>query len=73
MEGKTSIIKQDIDKRDLQEELMNRIMKKLLCLTTAGVLGLSALAGCGSKKIDGTKPLLTGKEDTVTVLSLIHI
>ncbi len=46
---------------------MNRIMKKLLCLTTAGVLGLSALAGCGSKKIDGTKPLLTGKEDTVTV------
>ncbi len=67
MEGKTSIIKQDIDKRDLQEELMNRIMKKLLCLTTAGVLGLSALAGCGSKKIDGTKPLLTGKEDTVTV------
>lgn len=46
---------------------MNRTMKKLLCLTTAGVLGLSALAGCGSKKIDGTKPLLTGKEDTVTV------
>ena len=69
MEGKTSIIKQDIDtyKRDLQEELMNKTMKKLLCLTTAGVLGLSALAGCGSKKIDGTKPLLTGKEDTVTV------
>lgn len=29
---------------------MNRTMKKLLCLTTAGVLGLSALAGCGSKK-----------------------
>lgn len=28
---------------------MNRTMKKLLCLTTAGVLGLSALAGCGSK------------------------
>lgn len=46
---------------------MNRTMKKLLCLTTAGVLGLSALAGCGSQKIDGTKPLLTGKEDTVTV------
>lgn len=69
MEGKASIIKQDIYtyKRDLQEELMNRTMKKLLCFTTAGVLGLSALAGCGSKKIDGTKPLLTGKEDTVTV------
>lgn len=46
---------------------MNRTMKKLLCLTTAGVLGLSAMAGCGSKKIDGTKPLLTGKEDTVTL------
>ena len=46
---------------------MNKTMKKLLCLTTAGVLGMSALAGCGSKKIDGTKPLLTGKEDTVTM------
>ena len=40
---------------------MNRTMKKLLCLTTAGVLGLSALAGCGSKKIEWNKTTFNRK------------
>lgn len=30
-------------------------------------MSMTALAGCGSDKIDGTKPLITGGEDTVTI------
>lgn len=45
---------------------MNRFTKKLTCTALAAVLGTASLAGCG-KNIDGTKPFITGKEDTVTM------
>ena len=45
---------------------MNRVTKKLACAAMAGVIGIGLLSGC-SKTIDGTKPLLTCGEDTVTM------
>lgn len=45
---------------------MNRFTKKLACMTLAGMMGTASLAGCGST-IDGTKALITCKEDTATV------
>lgn len=46
---------------------MNKVMKKLACIALAGTMGLTSLAGCGDKGVDGTKALVTGGEDTVTV------
>lgn len=46
---------------------MNRLSKKLACAVLAGVMSMTALAGCGSEKIDGTRPLVTAGEDTVTI------
>ena len=43
-----------------REEHMKKLAKKLACAVLAGTMGLSMLAGCGSDKIDGTKPLITG-------------
>ena len=45
---------------------MNKAAKKLTGALLAGLLGASFLTGC-SKTVDGTKPLLTSGEDTVTV------
>lgn len=45
---------------------MNKAAKKLTSALLTGLLGVSFLAGCG-KTVDGTKPLLTSGEDTVTV------
>lgn len=45
---------------------MNRAAKKLSGALLAGILGASFLTGC-SKPLDGTQPLLTAGEDTVTV------
>lgn len=46
---------------------MNKVTKKAACVILAGVMGTAVLAGCGDKSIDGTKPLITCKEDTVTM------
>ena len=46
---------------------MKKLAKKLACAVLAGTMGLSMLAGCGSDKIDGTKPLITGGEETITI------
>lgn len=46
---------------------MNKLTKKLACIALAGTMGLTSLAGCGNKAVDGTKPLVTCKEDIVTV------
>ena len=46
---------------------MNRFSKRVACAVLAGAMSMTALAGCGSDKIDGTKPLITGGEDTVTI------
>lgn len=51
---------------DLEEENMNGTVKKIAGLLLAGVMGTASLTGC-SGTIDGTKPLLTCGEDTVTV------
>ena len=45
---------------------MNKVTKKLTGALLAGLLGASFLTGC-SKTVDGTQPLLTSGEDTVTV------
>ena len=45
---------------------MNGTVKKIAGLLLAGVMGTASLTGC-SGTIDGTKPLLTCGEDTVTV------
>lgn len=46
---------------------MNKAAKKITGVLLAGALGTAALAGCGSTQVDGTQPLLTSGEDTVTV------
>lgn len=51
---------------DLEEENMNGTVKKIAGLLLAGVMGTASLTGC-SGTIDGTKPLITCGEDTVTV------
>lgn len=51
---------------DLEEEKMNGTVKKIAGLLLAGVMGTASLTGC-SGTIDGTKPLITCGEDTVTV------
>lgn len=45
---------------------MNKAAKKLTGILLAGALGTASLAGCSSA-VDGTQPLLTSGEDTVTV------
>lgn len=45
---------------------MNGTMKKIAGILLAGAMGTASLAGC-SKEIDGTKPLITCGEDTVTM------
>ncbi len=51
---------------DLEEEKMNGTVKKIAGVLLAGVMGTASLTGC-SGTIDGTKPLITCGEDTVTV------
>ena len=46
---------------------MNKAAKKITGVLLAGALGTASLAGCGSSQVDGTQPLLTSGEDTVTV------
>ena len=45
---------------------MNKAAKKLSGVLLAGILGASFLTGCG-KTPDGTQPLITAGEDTITV------
>ena len=52
---------------ELQEDIMNKAAKKITGVLLAGALGTASLAGCGSSQVDGTQPLLTSGEDTVTV------
>ena len=49
-----------------REEIMNKAAKKLSGVLLAGILGASFLTGCG-KTPDGTQPLITAGEDTITV------
>lgn len=46
---------------------MNKAAKKITGVLLAGALGTASLAGCGNSQVDGTQPLLTSGEDTVTV------
>ena len=52
---------------ELQDDIMNKAAKKITGVLLAGALGTASLAGCGSSQVDGTQPLLTSGEDTVTV------
>ena len=45
---------------------MNKAAKKITGVLLAGALGAAALAGCNTP-MDGTQPLLTSGEDTITV------
>ena len=49
-----------------REEIMNKAAKKITGALLAGALGAAFLTGCSSP-MDGTQPLLTSGEDTVTV------
>ena len=49
-----------------REEIMNKAAKKITGALLAGALGAASLTGCSSP-MDGTQPLLTSGEDTVTV------
>ena len=44
-----------------------RMMKKAAALVLAASLGVSALTGCGSTKLDGTKTLIALGDDTVSL------
>lgn len=46
---------------------MKKMTNKLLCTALAGVMGLTAMTGCGAAKIDGKKAFITYNEDTVTM------
>ena len=45
---------------------MNKAAKKITGVLLAGALGAASLAGCNTP-MDGTQPLLTSGEDTITV------